>query len=624
MSLDDLVSKYGPSFYMPKRDLIQKGLVTALSVPLFYSTFDLFGTSFLFGGLVAGMEFLSGLSDKSQKEFFSKYVNFDSIKDLNFKNKFFSKKNLISSSVFLSLSAYGLLKGQDYSLDNLITSFQDIDFTSRFAFSTAVMARIGYVMQEPINSIISNYKSIPFAVSTLFNIESKDLLIKQANEGHVESIYDLSKRYFKEGDSDSALSLFFENFYLNNRSSDSFNPSSLYSAVYLEKYSSTKELLVYSLMCNFPKEFIDGVVDVLIDESIEDKDISALALCGFYLNRTNTDKSSHVWSNIGNLLIESESSLEQDFFTSGSSKINRLSLAGKNTSIISSTVLQKVFPPNHSKDDFDEVAINIKAQEYFKNDSSIKFPLILDSNYSSSSQFILSCYSNQPSLFSVVKNNPHDFDFILDNFHSSSKKVSDFYADLHASKEIHFKNIDNSSRIKNQSNTFKEYFNLNLALDSSDRLNQSVESIDIFVPSIDNIPEQWLYDFDKNVFHRLDLANKGLRPSIENYVNSSLWVYGSLPNELLDKSINFFVNAFSKDANVDYTSSSNHFLNALFERRNHLLNNWNSRPRARQNSIFLLDIVDRAITILGDSVSSKSYLNKQIDQNNSFYTYLTR
>ena len=124
------------------------------------------------------------------------------------------------------------------------------------------------------------------------------------------------------------------------------------------------------------------------------------------------------------------------------------------------------------------------------------------------------------------------------------------------------------------------------------------------------------------VFSRLDFENKGLRRTIEDRVNASLLVFDPLPPEVIDYSFEFQINAFCEEHNVDVDVAASYFLDALFERRNHLMTVWSDMSTHHNRLAPLLKLSKIASTNLGTYVDDKYYLSLQKDQTEMFYKSL--
>lgn len=586
-------------------------------------------TAISFGSVSYFLGHLMGPSLKTQKHFFGKYFDFEKFPDFKIKKPFFRKNSLAFSgcAALLSVGAQKLM-GVDI-IDRVNYYFSEpslVDFMapSFFTFATLSLGHIfgdlfAYVLKHP-KEFVKNFK-------TSFIKDDLSALVELSKTGYADALPSIADYYFKKGDSDSALSIFFNTFYLDNLTPDK-SPLSLElsRALFLEKNKSTKELLIHSLSRKLPEPFIDGLVNKLVDESIEKKDTFALTLSGFYLENKNNISSKKVWEQVG-LQLEGNDNLESRLFAKGTSEVESINISGNEIDIIKSTLLRKKRPLSNSSRSLanDEKVINNFAYDKFISDESLNIPLILHNGELSDMVYSLIRLDRSNSLFDVAKNNPENFSMLIREWEIQTQKINSVYEDIFLSKEVVFNNVNYSNRIEDQLRTFgKDRFNHLLAKNLLERINLVSEDVDFLKPSIDNLPEQWLYNPKKNIFSRLDFENKGIRRSMEDRVNSTLWIYGDFPDNLFIDSLEFQINEFCKQTNVDVDVASKYFLDVLFERRNHLFNTWIKREHSKPYIVNLLSISDIASAKLGKFVDDKLYLSFQRQQTNNFYRFLTQ
>ncbi|MBN1175828.1 hypothetical protein JXA48_04250 [Candidatus Woesearchaeota archaeon] len=488
------------------------------------------------------MSLSMGPSKKAVQHFYDKHINQNKHPNFKVPKRKFSSKSLTYGSLF---AAAGILGGSIVhpTFFNIIKesglNFSSLDSDQIIALkefgkialtTTPILFSTGLFFGDSLNYIKSEISFDKLVKSTLsLNPDKRlELIISNVDNNVAGSSSHLISELYNQGRANEALSYFLEYSVIQNSfDSKISNPLALATPLILDgKKFPLKFCLANAISESLPVEYVDGLVEKIIDESIQKEDTPALALSGFYLENKKDITSQKVWEEVG-LQLSQNKNLESKLFAKGTSQIESINLSGNNVDIIKSTLLRKIRPLNDASlsDAQDEKILNNTAYSKFISDSSLDIPLLLYTGKLNNSVYSLLRLNRSSSLFEVAKTNPNLFNDILVGLETQTKKINSVYEDAFLSKEIVFSEIDYSNRFNRQENTFgKDKFSIYLAKKLLERIELTAHDVDFLKPSIDNLPEQWLYDKEKGVFSRLDFENKGRRRSMEDRVNSSLWV----------------------------------------------------------------------------------------------------
>lgn len=449
----------------------------------------------------------------------------------------------------------------------------------------------------------------PQAISRSFktNFSSGDkrlaLLEQGVRENDFDALSSLVGYYFKEGQSDQALGVFFDRMH-----GMSLVPQSMaislrykYPMFYSLRGRSDKEILVQALASRLDKESIDVLIDRALVTAQEENDLSTLALIGFYKEQEcSPDYAREYWADVSSRISADQTKTDTSYaFAQSSAVIKELRLSGKKNDPLRSLIAQKEVPLEQHFALHEEAILTSKAREELSNDK-LSFPLVMGLGQVDNKAYLRLRRFSWPTAQDYVAMHHRRLLALNEKIEDQSQRLRRF---LSTQSYVAIRPQALRKQILSQKVRFAhnpQEYDEGLVQEAINQVQKNIAlGFDSYEPSLDNHPQQWLVHPDTQQLLRLDIANKHQRPLLEDVVNETLYPSFFGDDELMATLVSTKLDNYAQRLGVVKEEAYWAFLNNLFLRSNRLaIDVWSLPERKHQNDLVvpLLNYAHKTLT----------------------------